>query len=78
MGFTIDEIKRLTADNLSKPKTDISFSEKEIYEACKIQVKAYHCNFDEGYKGIYELLESEFCDKSTALIFYWLQRTTNV
>lgn len=72
MGFTIEKIKRLTADNLSKPKTDISFSEKEIYEACKIQVKAYHYNFDEGYKGIYELLESEFCDKSTALIFYWL------
>lgn len=72
--ITIDEIKKLTKEIIDKPKVDFEISEEELYKASRIQVKAYHYNFDLGYQGIYELLEDEFCDKSTALIFYWLNQ----
>ncbi len=42
-----------------------------LFNASELQYKAYHYNFDDGYDGIYEILEDENCDKSTALIFYW-------
>lgn len=70
--ITIEEIRNFTHEILNKTKIDIDFSEEELYKASRIQVKAYHYNFDEGYQGIYELLENNFCDKSTAIIFYWL------
>lgn len=72
--ITIDEIRKLTSEVIDKPKVDLNITEEELYKASKIQVKAYHYNFDFGYQGIYELLEDEFCDKSTALIFYWLNQ----
>jgi hypothetical protein len=74
MDISIDEIRKLTKDILSGPKVDLEIPQEELYQTSKIQVKAYHYNFDTGYKGIYELLEDEFCDRSTALIFYWLNR----
>lgn len=72
--ITVDEIRSLTSEIIDKPKVDLIISEEELYKASKIQTKAYHYNFDWGYQGIYELLEDEFCDKSTALIFYWLNQ----
>lgn len=71
---TVSEIRRLTSEIMDRPKVDLTISEEELYKASKIQVKAYHYNFDLGYEGIYELLEDKFCDKSTALIFYWLNQ----
>ncbi len=71
-AITIEEIKNLTQEILNKSKLEIHLSEKELYRAARLQVNAYHYNFDEGYQGIYEILEDDFCDKSTALIFYWL------
>lgn len=72
--ITVDEIRRMTSEIINKPKVNLNVSEEELYKASRIQVKAYHYNFDFGYQGIYELLEDEFCDKSTALIFYWLNQ----
>ena len=71
-NFSIEEIKKKTAEILSNPTIELIISKEELYRASEIQYKAYHYNFDLGYNGIYELLENKFCDKSTALIFYWL------
>ena len=70
--YTIEHIKRETKEILNNNNLDFNFSEEELYKASQIQLKAFHYNFDQGYQGIYELLEDKFCDKSTALIFYWL------
>lgn len=70
--ITIEEIKSLTNEILNRDKISVDFSKEELYKAARTQVRAYHYNFDEGYQGIYELLEDDFCDKSTALILYWL------
>lgn len=72
--ITVEEINRKTIEILQKPSVCVEFSEELLYKASKIQFSAYHYNFDSGYQGIYELLEDEFCDKSAALIFYWLNQ----
>jgi len=72
--ITIEKIKEITNEILARPKVDTAISEEEFYKASRIQNHAYHYNFDDGYQGIYELLNDEFCDKSTALIFYWLNQ----
>ncbi len=36
--------------------------------------KVHQYNWDDGFEWLYEVVQSKYCDKGTALMIYWLSR----
>ena len=69
--MTFEEFRNEIKDE-SAVKTESS--EHELLYASKLRHEARHYNFDNGYDQLYSILANPYCDKSTALQLYWMNR----
>lgn len=66
------DYEKLREEILLRPVRENPHSRHTIHEAAKLQKHGVHYNFDDGYEGIYKILNDEYCDRSLALMFYWM------